>query len=263
MEHPLLRKGEKACSELVSELERLADTHFNEVGAEAELQWGVIDRAFGKCFQRIQALRRYCGVLRKAQSESISIGKLFNRWNPSGKGVVLGFVDGQTASLRGDRRQLLDCLDALTQHVRDQAPDAFEVEVHTASDTPRIYFKSLTAEIDYSVLRIGPGLTLDLSTLRQQWAAATGGGVVYEEDAMLVLELEGDEHVHGGLAPCGKAEAFLSRAERSMRPWRGAIGTTETGYASKEESLRLYEDLLRRTVICLRSASDAFQREAN
>jgi len=227
---------------------------------EAEL--GQIDLALGELFRRVEGCRRFLSLHRVSDAVRFSFGEVFHQWNPSASGVVLGFSGEGRLPVVGDRDQLILCLDLLAQNAEWGKAEDFEIRVHADSDPPNILVRDSVGAVSRSPLAFCAGLSLGHQAFAERWASATQGGAFAEtEDGGLVLDLEGDAPWDSGVPSFATASEFLQRAARTMMPWRGVIGTAETGYSSAEEGAGLYASLLERVTENVEGAAEAIEYE--
>lgn len=236
--------------ETVRELQEMDATAFEE-------QHGPVDRRLGQYCQRLEACRRFLEIHRPAIHAPVNFGEVFREWNPSTGQVAVGIEGRRQVPVTADSRQMLACLELIAANAAAGAPRDFEIRVYGDAVPPSILIQIPGEPRLGPTLDFGHGLELDWRAIAARWAAATGGGLLYEDNLGLVLELEGQQEWDEGIPGFDTAEDCVRKAERAMRPWRGAIGNTDAGYAAPEEATALYIGALERALRCLEQASSA------
>jgi len=249
-----VRTASAYCGDLILDLRATCMKLQGMDGAEFEAVAGYTDRHLGQFYRRIEACRRFMELHRTATVEPFAFGEAFRRWNPSSGGILAGLRGNDPFTVVGDSRQILACLELITMNIQTSTVRSFEIRVHADTKPPSLLVTMNGAPPFGHRLSFGGGLDVTWETLANRWADATDGGLLYEDDPGIVLDLSGREVGTLGVSSFEPAELCLRRAERAMMPWRGTIGNTETGYADPEEAPRLYATHLERATAHLEEA---------
>jgi hypothetical protein len=140
---------------------------------------------------------------------------------------------------RGDEAQVAECLKLLVDNARLPQGGSLHHSAFLDNDEPHITMSLAGGGRFDEPLLLGP-FAFDAEAFQACWRAATAGGAVERDDGGVRLWLTGDADVPGGLKQAAAAAGPAGRAAQALMPWRGAIGVYDEGYASVEESLRLY-----------------------
>ncbi|MBI2421619.1 MAG: hypothetical protein HYV27_02235 [Candidatus Hydrogenedentes bacterium] len=232
-------------------------------GPEAEV-FPQADRLLSQCHGNVVRAARMATLARPSVLQPYDAQQLFQSQAAHlTASIRSSFIAADTragaAAKEGDPEQILCGLQVLLHNIPLAAQGMVQIHLFCQGPAARI-------AAHYDGLRSYPeALMWEEAALCTRgeiagcWMRATGGGVLALEGNPLLFPLTGDsEAIHTGVPERLTSDAaVLNGLVRQLRPWRGAIGGWDPGYASVTESTRLYLETIAR---CMREINGVLGR---
>lgn len=212
---------------------------------ELDVRIPGIDGLLRDAFHMLNNCRRFLTLYRPPQYAMHDLASELRQ----GAGLKQPLVDvepDRPCNVEIDLEQTLECLVLLRNSIRVGRGERVTADLYRTETLPHLMVHAQGGAVLPQTFPVGQSFEISRQAFAERWASATNGGEIEFIPEGLLLGLRGPVPVPQGESHFAAILGPVKRAADNFRAWRGASAHYDPGYASLDETRRLYQAAVER-----------------